>query len=347
MRLMIDQLASNLQNRGLSPIYCISGDEPLQVLESADLIRQYARARGFEERAVLNVDKTFDWMQLKNVGANLSLFSTKRFIELRLGSQKPGRVGGLALTEYASELNGDSVLLITIGKLDKQAQQSKWYKSLDKAGTMIQIWPIERSKLSGWLAQRVKQSGKQLSKNAASLIVDKVEGNLLAAKQEVEKLSLIIEKPEIDLKDVMEAVADSARFDVFSLIENTMMGKTERSIRMLRGLKNEGVEPISIFGTLMWEFRRICSMAYEIEAGSPIKQVLANYRVWQQRKAAISSILKRLDVKQFSLMLRLSVILDKAMKGAIRTNAWELLENFIFLMAGVCLHSKETISRYF
>ena len=339
MRLRAEQLATNLNKQGLAPLYCISGDEPLQMLESADLIRDYARAHQFDERSVLNVEKGFDWNQLRQVSANLSLFSSRRLIELRLTGQKPGKEGGAALIDYATSPEPDNVLLITISKLDKRAQQTRWYKALENAGTMIQIWPVEIANLPGWVIQRTKQLGKTISRDAASLIAERVEGNLLAARQDLEKLCLLSDKSEIDVTDVMDAVSDSARFDIFALIEACLCGNIERSCRMLRGFKSEGIEPLSIFGALMWELRRICCMAYEIDSGLSKDKVFAEYRIWQQRKSAMNAVLNRHNKIQFSELLRTAVIVDKATKGANSGNTWELLENFILRIAGVKVQS--------
>ena len=246
MRLRPDQISTTLDKQGLASIYYISGDEPLQMLETADQIRIYARDNGFDERNILDVDKAFDWNQLGEIGANLSLFATRRLIELRLGTHKPGREGGVALVEYCAQLNPDNVLLITGNKIDKQAQKTKWFTALDSSGITIQVWPVEASKLPGWITSRARGLGKEISREAASLICDKVEGNLLAARQEIEKICLSVDNDGIELRDVMDAVSDNARFDVFTLIELTMQGKTDQIIRMLHGLRSEGIEKVRL-----------------------------------------------------------------------------------------------------
>ena len=339
MRLRAEQLTDNLERKGLSPIYYISGDEPLQMLEAADLVRRMARQQGCEERNVLDVVKGFDWNQLSQASANLSLFASRRLIELRLGTQKPGKEGASALVEYAAQTDSEDVLLITSDKIDKRIQQGRWFKALDSAGVTVQIWPIESGRLPDWIAQRMKTYGKKMDRDAASLIAERVEGNLLAARQEIDKLALLVDKDTVDLKDVMEAVSDSSRFEVFDLVESCLSGDTDRVARMLRGLRGEGAEPMSIFGALMWEIRRVCSMSYEITAGTPRDSVFANYRVWQQRKFATNSILKRYSDKQLHILLQRATLVDKAMKGAIKANAWDLLENYLFRIAGVRLQS--------
>lgn len=346
MRLKADLLSNHLKQHGLAPVICISGDEPLQMLESADQIRSYARENGFDERLLLNVDRGFDWNQLRDAVSSMSLFSSKRLIELRLGGQKPGREGGGALTDFVSSPVADNVLLITMARIDKQGQQSKWYKALDKAGITIQIWPVEPARLPAWIINRGRQLGKRISPDAAGLIADRVEGNLLAARQELEKLCLLVDAPEIGAEEVMDAVSDSARFDVFSMIELALAGKTERILRMIRGLRNEGVEPMSIFGAMMWEYRRLCSMAYEIKAGTPREKVFSQYRVWPQRKPATNALLNRMNLQALGDLLRQAAVLDRALKGALRVDSWELMENFLFQIAGVRLQSFSDESMY-
>ena len=334
MRVKVDQLSASLDNRGLAPVYCISGDEPLQMLEAVDLIRQFARSNGVEERTILNVERGFDWNSLAQAGANLSLFSSRQLLELRLGTNKPGREGGAALVGYATAAPAENVLLITTGKIDKKTQNTNWYRSLDEAGITVQVWPVEAAALPAWIVQRARRYGKTLQREAAALIAQKVEGNLLAARQELEKLCLLANTQEISVPQVMSAVNDSARYDIFSLIENACLGNSEHAVRMLSGLKNEGIEPIGIFGALMWELRRICAMADAIEGGTPREKVFADYRVWPQRKPALSKLLNRLPARQLTDLLGTAYTIDRCVKGALRRNPWELLENLLLCLAG-------------
>ena len=306
------------------------------MLEAADLIRQFARNNGVEERTVFTVERGFNWDSLAEAGANLSLFASRRLLELRLGTHKPGREGGAALVKYTSEPTAENILLITTGKLDRQTQNSAWYKSLDSAGITVQVWPVEAAALPGWIVRRARQYGKSIQREAATLIAQKVEGNLLAARQELEKLCLLIDAPEISVTHVMSAVNDSARYDIFALIETACLGNTEHATRMLRGLKSEGIEPISIFGALMWELRRICAMANAIESGTPREKVFSEYRVWQQRKPAISKLLNRLPARQLTRQLGAAYLIDRSIKGATRRDPWELLEKLMLTLAGAC-----------
>ncbi len=334
MRVKAEQLQAHLGKSGLLPIYYVSGDEPLQLLEASDLIRARARAQGYEERTVLDAETGFDWDRLHGAGANLSLFSSKRLIEVRLGGQKPGRDGGAALAEYAAGHSPDDLLLMTSARIDKKTQQTKWFKTLDKCGGWIQVWPVEHAQLPGWIAARCQRQHKRIDKEAAGLIAERVEGNLLAAKQEIDKLMITVDKTDINSGDVLNMVVDSARFDVFDLIENVFLGNPERIARMLRGLKKEGVEPLGIYGAMMWAFRRANSVSHEISRGKSREEVFQAYRLWNQHRTGINALINRFSSRRLAALLSETVIIDKALKGALATDSWQLLERFMFTLAG-------------
>lgn len=203
----------------------------------------------------------------------------------------------------------------------------------------MQIWPVEAAQLPAWIMQRSRQYGKTMQREAAGLIAQKVEGNLLAARQELEKLCLLVDATEITLEQVMSAVNDSARYDVFALIETACLGNAEHTARMLRGLKSEGVEPISIFGALLWELRRMYSMASAMEGGMPREQIFTEHRVWPQRQAALGKLLQRMPARGLTPLLGAAYQLDQRLKGAVRGNPWELLEDLLFRLAGIRLQS--------
>jgi len=337
MRLRPEQLPNHLQKSSLAPVYLITGDEPLQILEAEDLIRRQARGQGVEERIVHQVERGFDWNQLTQEGANLSLFSSRRLIELRLGSQKPGKPGGEALADWTAKPEHDDILLISSARLDRQTQQTRWFKALDKAGVVIQVWPVDAARLPDWIRQRMDAMGRRMDRDAAELIAQRTEGNLLAARQELEKLCLLLEQKEIRLDDVMHHVVDSARHDVFDLIECVLAGRAGRVAAMLRGMKKEGTEPLALFGATMWEFRRACSMAHAIAGGTSRDQVFSEYRVWPQRKKALSAVLQRFPPREFERLLAAAVEVDRALKGGGREDPWDVLEDFLFHIAGVGL----------
>lgn len=335
MRLRAEQLVTNLKKSGLAPIYLVSGDEPLQVMECADAIRHHAQQQGFAERIVFDVAGGFDWDSLLNEVATISLFSSKRLLELRMGSAKPGKEGGSILVKYAKNPPTDNVLIITAERLDKQAQQTKWFGALDKAGVAVQIWPVDAGQLPDWIKQRVAKHGKQIGIAAATLIADRVEGNLLAAKQEIDKLCLLINKSEITTDDVLAAVSDSTRFSVFELIETALTANTTRTIRMLNGLRSEGVEPGNIYGILMWELRRLCSMAYLVKTGTPLEKIFTEYRVWDNgRKHAIKAALRQHRIEDLHRLLRFAVQIDRKIKSSDRIIVWDILQAFLLTMTG-------------
>lgn len=335
MQLRAEQLPDTIKRKGLSPIYLISGDEPLQLNEAADLIRQEAREQGVEERIILDVITGFNWNRLIEENANMSLFASKRLIELRMGSSKPGRDGGKILTEYAEQLADDNILLITCGRLEKQAQKNKWYKSLDKVGITIPIWPIESGKLSSWIRQRIKRHNKNISVDAAQLIADHVEGNMLAASQEIDKLCLLVDKNEISADDVISAITDSTRFDVFELIECAYANKTKRLLRILNGLRNEGMEPMAVYGALMWDYRRLCTMAYHYNNGIRLDKLFAEYRIWDnKRKQAIESILNRHHIKKIFNLLKQANALDRIIKSSEKHTAWDTMLTLLLAFSG-------------
>ncbi len=335
MRLRSDQLNNHLQKSSLAPIYFVSGDEPLQKLECVDQLRMSARAQGYDERLVFNVDKSFDWNSINDASANLSLFASRRIIELRMNSPKPGKEGGKVLLEYTQQLNEDNLLIISSDKLDKSAQNNKWVKAIEKVGVLIQVWPVSPAQLPGWIQNRLQSKQKRITLDAARLVALRVEGNLLAAQQEIDKLILLIEKDDIDTEDVIAAVADSSRYDVFDLIDSAFLGNTNRTLHMLQGLRNEGTEPMALFGAWMWEFRRLCSIAHQYESGANLESLFKSYRIWDQKKRSMNAVLQRHSGQSFDKLLRFCATIDRTLKSSRREQAWDQFNALLLAIAGV------------
>ena len=335
MQLRADQLEAHLARGRLAPVYFISGDEPLQQLECGDQIRAAARAAGYAERLVLEVDKGFAWDTLRQALAERSLFGDRRFIELRMSAPRPGREGGKALAGAAAEVGAESLLLISAGRLDRAGLKTAWVKALDKAGALIRIWPIGPAQLPGWIQQRMRGLQKEISAEAARLIAERVEGNLLAARQELEKLALLIDKARIESADVLGAVADSARYEVFAMIESAFLGDARRALVMLHGLRREGAEPLALFGALLWEFRRACSMAAELEAGAAPGAIFARYRIWEQRQRAQGAVLKRHSARALQGLLKYCAAIDKTLKSSRREEGWDQLSTLLLAISGL------------
>jgi len=345
MRLKPDQLHARLNQGALAPVYLVSGEEPLQLMEAADTIRQRARTQGFAERQVLDVQKGFDWDELAHAGASLSLFSERRLIELRLGGTSPGKEGGQALTDFCARRDADTLLLVTADKLDKKQQQARWFKALDEAGMVIQIWPVEPAQLPAWIARRMERHGKRMDTDAAELIALRVEGNLMAACQEVDKLALLVDAPTVSLAEVARAVTDSARYAVFDMLDASLAGNGSRVSLMVRGLRQEGAEPMAVFGACMFELRRLCTMTVAAAAGEPPERIVAEHHIWKQHIPAVRAALGRISAARAGRFLREAAHVERALKGAIPLDPWFVLEGFLLRIAGIGIESPLAIMR--
>lgn len=333
MRLRAESLAEHLA-RPLLPVYWLSGDEPFQLDEASTQIRRAAQAQGYSERQVFHAERGFDWQQLRQSSENLSLFAERKLLELRLPSGKPGSEGSAALQDYLAAPPPDTVLLVISGKLDPAQQKSKWFKAIEQAGAWLAVWPLDANRLPQWLARRLRLREMQASPEAIQLLVERIEGNLLAADQELEKLFLLYGPGRIDLAQVQAAVTDSARFDVFGLVDDALDAKLDRLSRVLFGLRAEGVEPILVLWALHREIRMLAQMAHECETGTPVDQVMATFRVWDKRKALVRKALQRGRSRDWEAMLTTCSRLDRLVKGQGTGRAWDELLELAFALAG-------------
>ncbi|EDN66846.1 DNA polymerase III, delta [Beggiatoa sp. PS] len=336
MKLKPPQLNHHLKQQGLAPIYLLTGDDPLQQMECADTLRNFARHQGFTERVVLAVETGFDWSSLEQYANSLSLFANKRLLEIRLGNKSPGNDGTKALIAYSNNPPADNVLLITADKLDASKQKTKWFTTLDNKGIVIQIWPLKISELPGWIAQRMKKYGLQAAPEAINLIAERSEGHLLACAQEIEKLRLIYGTGQINTAQVLEAVADSARFEVFDWVDTVLIGNIQRSVRQLQGLQAEGVEPILVAWALTKEIRILCQITYALKAGQRPQQAFKTFRIWSTRQTAFSNAIKRYPkLSVWRQFLQQTVQIDKLIKGAEKGNPWTELQRLSLQVAGL------------
>ncbi|MDH4553669.1 DNA polymerase III subunit delta [Pseudomonas sp. BN417] len=337
MKLNPAQLAKHLQGQ-LAPVYVVSGDEPLLCQEACDAIRTSVRAQDFSERQVFNAEANFDWGLLLEAGASLSLFAEKRLLEVRLPSGKPGDKGAAALLEYLARPPEDTVLLLSLPKLDGSTQKTKWAKALIDGPDVqfIQVWPIEAHNLPQWIRQRLSQAGLAASQEAVDLIAARVEGNLLAAAQEIEKLKLLAEGGQVDAATVQAAVADSARFDVFGLIDAALNGEPAHTLRTLEGLRGEGVEPPVILWALARELRLLASLAQQYSQGVPLEKAFAAARppVWDKRRPLVSRALQRHPASRWNQLLLDAQRIDAQIKGQAAGDPWNGLARLALLLAG-------------
>lgn len=337
MKLPATQLTSHLQG-DLKPVYIVTGDEPLLCQEAADSIRQACRQRGHNERQIFNVETGFDWGLLLQAGASLSLFAEKRLIELRMPSAKPGDKGTAALLEYLARPAEDSVLLLTLPRLDGSVQKSKWCKALIDSphSVFIQIWPIDNTQLPNWIRQRLSQAGLSATPEVIDMLAARVEGNLLAAAQEIEKLKLLVDTAQLDAETVQTVVADSARFDIFGLTDTTLNGEAVHALRMLQGLRGEGVETTVILWALARELRQLAEIAQQLGRGIPRDRAMANARppIWEKRRPLFSRALQRHPVSFWGQMLMLAQRADAQIKGQSAGDPWNTLAQLIAAIAG-------------
>ena len=334
MRLQAEQLHAHLGGE-LAPIYVVSGDEPLLIQEACDNIRSAARADGFSDRELFEANQHFDWQQVLNEANSLSLFADKKILELRIPSGKPGKEGGKFFQEYCQNICADNLLLVIFPKLDRSATKSKWFRSLDTHGVTIQVWPINAGQMPVWINQRLLAAGVKANKQAIEVLADRVEGNLLAASQEIEKLKLLIEDDGvIDAETMSTVVADSARYSVFNLVDRALEGDGEAATRTLYGLRNEGTEPAAVLWALTRELRTLAKASEQITDGAHTDGVLKNLGVWNQRQPLMRIALKRLKSTQLSMLLRQAAGVDRAIKGMNPAPPWAEITTIILSMSG-------------
>jgi len=315
----------------MAPVYLVSGDEALLVQEAADAIRAAAKRQNYTERELLHVEAGFDWDVVLTEANSLSLFSEKKILEIRIPNGKPGDKGSKTLQEYINTPNPDTLMLIITPKLESATTRSKWVKAIDSQGVFIQLWPIAQNQLPHWINQRLQQAGIQANRQAATILADRVEGNLLAAVQEIEKLKLLIPEGEVDADTMSTIVADSARFNVFSLVDKAMEGEAQSACRTLRGLRDEGSEATVILWALTRELRTLIKACDAVENGDHLDWALKNLGVWEKRKPLIKNAMRRIPPNQLKQMLRLAGGIDRAIKGMRNASPWDDLTTLILM----------------
>ena len=324
MRLKVDQLGSALQ-KGLSPVYFLSGDEPLQIGELADAIRKTAKLKDYNNREIISVDKTFNWNELAFASDSLSIFSDKRIIELRIPSGTLGVEGAKALINYCNRPPEDTILLITAGKIDSKSIQSRWFEALDKIGVIVQVWPLEGTDLNRWLQQRLQKRSLQTDAQGIGVLAARVEGNLLAAAQEIEKLYVLYGSGFISVDQIYDVVADSSRYDVFKLMDAVLATDINKIFKILSGLKSESIAAPVLLWALTRDARLIIQIKLAIAKGQNTDVVFRNHGIWDKRKQLITQAMNRLSDNQLNKILVVSAKADRQIKGQESGDAWETL----------------------
>ncbi len=328
MQLRLEALEGHL-SKGLAPLYVITSDEHLLALEAADKIRRAARAAGHTERDVLTVERTFKWGELLAANQALSLFGDKKLIELRIPGGKPGKDGSAALQAYAKDLSPDNLTLITLPKLDWQTAKASWVATLQQAAVYIEIPNIERAQLPGWIGMRLSAQGQSADRQSLDFIADRVEGNLLAAHQEIQKLGLLHEPGKLTFEQVHDAVLNVARYDVFKLSEAMLSGDAARLARMLDGLKGEGEALPLVLWAVSEEIRTLLKLKSGMAQGRPLGALLKEYRIWGPRERMMEPALRRVSLPTLEAALQDAAQVDRMVKGlrakAFAGDAWDAM----------------------
>lgn len=344
MQIAPAQFAQHLQ-RGLRSLYALHGDEPLQQQECADALRRAAREAGYSERTVFTVSGAhFDWSEVLAAGGSLSLFAERQIIEIRIPSGKPGKDGSQALQQIAEAAQGnDAVLtLVFLPRLDGATTKSAWFGALDANGVTIRTDPIERQALPQWIAQRLQQQGQRVrtgdeGQRTLQFFADRVEGNLLAAHQEIQKLGLLHPEGELSFEQVESAVLNVARYDVFKLSEAVLAGRLDRVQRMLDGLQAEGEAAVLVHWALAEDIRTLHRIRHAVDEGKPLPLALRENRVWGLKEKLMERVLPRLDGATLSRLVQDAHRVDGIVKGLKHADwpadAWSALHQ---LALGLC-----------
>ena len=339
MIIKASQVARTLTGKQL-PIYWLSGDEPLQLQEAGDQIRKHFRSLGFDEREIFIIDKSFNWDQFKFATANLSLFATRKILDMRLGSAKLEDAAKLAITQFLDQPNPDFVLLISSPRLESATLKAKWFKQIEEKAAIVQIWPLLREDLRGWMEKRLLQEGIQAEPAAVSMLIDKVEGNLLAAVQEIEKVKLFANSAsgavvKLNLDTVAELVGDSSRYTSFQLVDAALDGDAVRTQKILDGLKNEGIFPLVVLGAVTRELHSLIPMLQAKEQGQAIGGIVQSAAVFFNRKRTVTTALQRLSTEKIWNLLNHARFIDQSVKGIVFANPWDELSSLLLTLSGV------------
>ena len=324
MRIKPEQLKSSLQKK-LMPVYFLTGDEHLQLAELADAIRQSAKDSGFENREILSVDHSFQWHELAFAADSLSIFSDKKVLDLRLPSGSPGIEGSKALINYCERIPEETILLITAGKVSSSTFKAKWMDAIDKKGVIIQVWPLDGQDLLRWLDHRMQQRGISTDSEGLRILASRIEGNLLAAAQEIEKLYVLYGTGKLSNQQIFDVVADSSRYDVFKLIDAVLSSDINRILKILTALRSEGIAAPIVLWALTREARTLIKIKTALSQGQNKETVFTANQIWDKRKQLINNALNRLNDNQLNGILVLSAKADRQIKGQEQGDIWELM----------------------
>ncbi len=324
MKLTAEDLPRHL-SKGLRPLYVIHGAAMLLAIEAADAIRAAARNEGCSEREVLIADSGFKWAELRNSNQSMSLFSTRKLLDLRIPSGKPGVEGAQALQEYCQQLNADTVTLISLPRLDSATIKSKWFSTLAEQGVMIAADEIALNELPAWIAERLKRQNQSSDAASLAFLAQRVEGNLLAAKQEIQKLGLLFPAGPLSFEQVKDAVMDVARYDVFKLSEAMLAGDAARFVHILEGLREEGTATVLILWALAEDIRTMAKVSRAMQQSGNLAGALRDVRVWGVKQKLVERAARRFSPSFAERALCQAALIDKLVKGLRSGDVWDEL----------------------
>lgn len=339
MPLSASQFEQRLQGNELAPVWLIASSEPLLLLEAADALRARAKALGFAEREVFEADARFDWDELEASFAAMSLFAARRVIEVRLPTGKPGKEGAAVIETFCSRPAPDILLLVTAAEWSGK-HEAAWSRAIDKAGASVVLWPPKPNELPGWIARRLKTRGIDAANDAVEILAARIEGNLLAAAQEVDKLALLKGSGRINASEMEALVADSARYDVFRLADTALAGDTAHALRMLAGLRGEGEQVVPLLSWLASQVQALASVSAAQENGGNVVKAFADARVWDSKQPLFRRALGRGSAAHFERLLADCARIDQISKGRAEGDAWRDLERLV-----VGISAPRTLSR--
>jgi len=334
MRLAQAQLETHLK-QGLQALYVLVGDEPLAQRECLDAIRAAARTQGFDERTSLTAERNFNWQQLQHYGQSISLFASRRLLELVIPSGKPGIDGGKALQALAVKAIPDTTLVIILPALERDAKNSAWFNALETHAQTITLNEVDAASLPKWIASRLAQQGQHTSAQTLEFLAHQVEGNLLAANQEVQKLGLLYPQGELTDETVRAAVLNVSRYDAFQLGEAVLQGDAERTVRILQGLQDEGENAVAVMNPLMWVLRPLVRIKQAEMRGENINNAMSSARIYGDRQMLVKRALGRLSLRQLEAALQKLADIDRTAKGVMPGDAWLEISRLCFGLARV------------
>jgi DNA polymerase-3 subunit delta len=330
MNLKHNQLPQHLKGN-LLPIYLVHGDESLIIQESTDQIRQAARSQGYSERIVFDVDNKFNWTEFSTEAQALSLFSDRKIIELRLTGKPSDK--GKSIEEFCNTADGDTIVIISSPRLDKTAQKQGWFKQIDKIGVTSIIWPFKPKEVEEWASRFCRSLGKTIDYQALQLLLEKTEGNLLATKQEVEKLSLAIDESEISLDQLTRSIADNARYSVFDLTDACLKGDLAGASSVFNHLKAEGTELLALSGLIAKDIRTL-NILVAASKTMTMDQAFQKAKVWKNKQSLYQSALRRHSAPSLANLMKALSTLDLSVKGMANEVPWHLFYEICMALAG-------------